>query len=59
MSWTERLRSRFGLVGELLDLLWRDRLWWMIPFVLVLLAAGLLIALSGSPAVAPFVYTLF
>ncbi len=50
---------RLGVVGELLRFLWRERLWWMIPLLIALIAVGALIVLGSSPAVAPFVYTLF
>ena len=50
---------RLGVVGDLLRFLWRERLWWMIPLLIALIAVGALIVLGSSPAVAPFVYTLF
>jgi len=50
---------RLGVVGELLAFLWRERLWWMIPILLALLAVAALVLLGSSPAVAPFVYVLF
>ena len=50
---------RLGVVGELLRFLWRERLWWMIPLLIALIAVGALIVLGSSPAVAPFVYALF
>ena len=53
------LFSRMGIAGRLLQYLWQERLWWMIPLVLVLLACGALILFSHSAAVAPFIYTLF
>ena len=51
--------SRLGIVGRLLRYLWRERLWWMIPMVVVLLMFTGLILFSQSSAVAPFIYTLF
>ncbi len=50
---------RLGVVGDLLSFFWRERLWWMIPILLALVLAAALVAFSSSPAVAPFVYTLF
>lgn len=50
---------RLGVVGELLAFLWRERLWWMIPILVVLVLVGVLVVLGSSPAVAPFVYVLF
>ncbi|MBI4342979.1 MAG: hypothetical protein HY599_06395 [Candidatus Omnitrophica bacterium] len=54
-----RIGSRAGIVGRLLQYLWRERLWWLIPAVIILLVFGGLIFFSQSSAVAPFVYTLF
>ena len=52
--------SRAGIVGELFGFLWKRKLWWLIPMVAVLLVFGvLLIVASASPAIAPFIYTLF
>lgn len=50
---------RLGVLGNLLAFLWRERLWWMIPILVVLVLVGTLVVLGSSPAVAPFVYVLF
>lgn len=50
---------RMGVVGELLAFLWRERLWWLVPILLAVLAVGALVLFTSNPAVAPFVYTLF
>jgi uncharacterized membrane protein YqhA len=50
---------RFRVMNELATFLWRERLWWMIPVALALVLAGVLLFVGASPAVAPFVYTLF
>ena len=55
----KRAFSRLGIVGRLLWYLWKERLWWMVPVVLVLLVMSGLILFSQSSAVAPFIYTLF
>lgn len=54
-----RLTSRLGIIGRLMQYLWRERLWWLIPAVAILLLFGGLILFSQSSAVAPFIYTLF
>ena len=59
MKWVKRLRSRTAVVGELFEFLWRQRLWWLIPMVTVLLLFGLLLLFAQSSPLAPFVYTLF
>ncbi|MFA5372845.1 MAG: DUF5989 family protein [Candidatus Omnitrophota bacterium] len=58
-NWVVKAVSRFSILGELFGFLWLNRLWWMIPFVAVLVILGLLVLLVQSSAVVPFIYTLF
>lgn len=51
--------STAGILGELFTFLWKQKRWWLMPIVLVLLLVGFLIFLAESTAVAPFIYTLF
>jgi hypothetical protein len=53
-----KTQSRGGLVSELLYLLSQTKKWWLLPIIVVLVAFGVLVALSGTAA-APFIYTLF
>lgn len=46
-------------VKELLTFFWKNRLWWMIPFVVTLVIVGVLIVLAQASPVAPFLYTAF
>jgi hypothetical protein len=55
----KRLMSKMGIFRELLVFLWRRKLWWMIPMIVVLILFGLLLIFTQSSAVAPFIYTLF
>jgi hypothetical protein len=59
MKFTEGLKNRMGIAGELLSFLWQQRLWWLIPMVIVLLAFGGLLVTAQSTALGPFIYTLF
>ncbi|MCC7009134.1 MAG: hypothetical protein IT184_09980 [Acidobacteria bacterium] len=47
-----------GLVGEFWFFLSQTKKWWLLPIVVILLAFGVLVVLSGTAA-APFIYTLF
>jgi len=51
--------SRGGEAAELLQFLWQAKLWFLIPFVIVLLLFGLLLVFAQTTGVAPFIYTLF
>ena len=59
MKFTEGMRERFGIAGELMSFLWQRKLWWLIPMVLVLLVFGGLMVTAQSSALGPFIYTLF
>jgi hypothetical protein len=48
-----------GVFGEFISFLWQQRLFWMIPMVVVLLLFGMLIIFASASGVGPFVYTLF
>lgn len=48
-----------SLWGEFLLMLRENKKYWMIPLLIVLLGFGLLLVLGSSPAIAPFIYTLF
>ena len=51
--------SRMGILGELLVFLWKRKLWWMMPMIVVLMLFALLLVFAQGSAVAPFIYTLF
>ena len=53
------MSSNFGVVGELLSFLWRRKLWWLIPMVVVLLTFSLLLVFASSSGIGHFIYTLF
>jgi hypothetical protein len=53
------MTSNVGIVGELLNFLWKRKLWWLIPMVAVLMLFGLLLIFASASGVGPFIYTLF
>ena len=59
MRWAKQLSRRMGVMRELFGFLWKQRLWWMIPMMTILLLFGLLLLFAQSSPLAPFVYTLF
>jgi hypothetical protein len=48
-----------SLVGELWDFLRVRKKFWLLPIVIVLLFVAVLLFLTQSSAVAPFIYTVF
>lgn len=51
--------TRLGIVGELLVFLWKRKLWWLIPMIVVIVLFAVLLIFAQGSAVAPFIYTLF
>lgn len=51
--------TRIGIVGELLSFLWKRKLWWLIPMIIVVVLFAVLLVFAEGSAVAPFIYTLF
>jgi hypothetical protein len=54
-----RFPARLGIAGELLSFFWRQKMGWLTPMVVTLLAFGLLMIFAQSSALAPFIYTPF
>ncbi len=59
MNFLKGFFSRGGEAGELVQFLWKAKLWFLIPLVTVLLVFGLLLIFAQATGVAPFIYTLF
>jgi hypothetical protein len=51
--------SKGRVLSEFWTFLLREKKYWLVPIVVVLVLFGLLIVFSQSSAVAPFIYTLF
>ena len=51
--------SKIGIGWELMAFLWHNKMWWMTPFVAVLVLLGLVIGFGSASGVGPFIYTLF
>lgn len=58
-KWFTKAESRASTVKELLVFLWQNRLWWIIPFVIMLLLVGILVVFAQTSPAAPFMYALF
>lgn len=46
-------------ITDLWNFMKQRKKFWLAPIIIVLLLLGMLIALGGSTAVGPFIYTLF
>jgi hypothetical protein len=59
MKLLREMGGRLSIAGELLGFIWRRKMWWLMPIVMVLLFMGLLIGFGSASGVGPFIYTLF
>ena len=50
--------NRMGILGELLQFLWKRKLFWLIPMIIILIIFIVLIILGNNPVTGPFIYTL-
>ena len=50
---------KVSIMGEFLIFLWRRKLWYLVPFLAVLLLLGLGLVLTEGSALAPLIYTMF
>ena len=51
--------SKMSILKEFWDFLRVRKRYWLTPIIVIMVLLGLLIVLTQSSAVAPFVYTLF
>jgi len=54
-----RFAAKLGILGELFRFLGRNKRWWMIPLVAVLVIVVLALVFSQSSVIGPFIYSLF
>lgn len=58
MNFIKGFFSRTGEAGDLMKFLWKSKMWFIIPFIVILLVFGLLIFFAQATGVAPFIYSL-
>ena len=54
-----RILRRVGIIGEFFTFLWEQKLYWMIPMMVIIVLVILISLLGQTTAVGPFIYTLF
>ncbi|MDX2075451.1 MAG: DUF5989 family protein [bacterium] len=58
-GYNEDIMSRLGTMGELMRFLWKRKLYWMMPMIIVLFMFAALIIAGSAGGLAPFIYTLW
>ncbi len=51
--------SKVRILGEFWEFIRVRKKYWLLPIVVILIALGLLIVVTGNTALAPFIYALF
>jgi len=59
MGFLSTASQRLGIAGELLSFFARNKRWWLLPVICIVLITAVVIILAQSSALAPFIYTLF
>lgn len=52
------IKERLLTMKELINFFWEQKLWWLIPVVILLLALSLMLILAHSLPLAPFLYAI-
>lgn len=50
---------RFGVIGEILQLVWQRKLWVLLPPILMLIVVGVLLLVAQATPLGPLIYPLF
>lgn len=53
------LKLKLGIFGEFLSTLWKYKLWWSFPIIMVLSIVMLILLAAGHTGVAAIIYPLF
>lgn len=59
VGYNEDIMSRLGTFGELMRFLWKRKLYWMMPMMIVLFLFAIIIIAGSAGGLAPFIYTLW
>ena len=59
MKFIRNMFTSASIVSELFVFLWRNKRWWLIPMMAVLLLFGVLLVFASTSGLGPLIYTLF
>jgi len=58
MSIVRGATNRASEFGDLMKFLWKVKLWFLIPFIVLLIIFGMILIFAQSTGIAPFIYTI-
>lgn len=53
------MKSAMFTLRELMGFLWKEKMWWLIPMLLIMMVFVCIIVFGNSTGLGPFLYTLF
>jgi hypothetical protein len=58
MSITKDVTNRTSEAGDLFKFLWKSKMWFLIPFIAILIIFALIVFFAQATGIAPFIYPL-
>lgn len=55
----KKAHKKAKISGELMSFLWKNKLWWLVTFIIILLLFGIIMIVAESSVLGPFIYTIF
>ncbi len=59
MNFMQRVRRRFTIAGELISFFARNKRWWVLPIIILVLLFGMVLIAAESSSIMPLIYTMF
>ncbi len=53
------MAANFGSFGEVFAFMWKQKLWWLMPMVALMLVFGLLLVFANASGLGAFIYAVF
>jgi len=55
----KKIKLRFSIINTLFLFLWKNKMWWVMPMIFVLVVFFLIMIFAQSSPLGPLIYTLF
>jgi len=59
MNFVHLVRRRLAIAGELITFFARNKRWWVLPIIILVLLFGMVLVAAESSAIVPLIYTMF
>lgn len=56
MTITKKVTNRFGVIKSLFSFLWKRKLYWLIPLMLILMLFAVLLIFAQASGLGPMIY---